>query len=178
MQNYTENERTGVNGIVQRLQNIRGFLNNQSLGEDLLSEQNLDRLFGLLTQFKEIQGNSSNDISLAACLLAKRFLADRFAISNFDAAVKPQGAPGLDIDLVTQDKKHIIGEIKTTTPYSGAKNDLGSNQKDSFYKDFTKLNKTTADHKFFFVTDDHTFDIVKRKYTQKLQGVEIVLLRD
>ena len=178
MSNYTDNERVGVNGIVQRLREARDFLSSQVLDEDLLSEQNLGCLFGLLTHLKKIQGNNSNDISLAACILAKRYLADRFNIGNFDVAAKPQGAPGLDIDLQTQDKdrQRIIGEIKTTVPYSGAKNDLGANQKDSFNNDFKKLNKTAADHKFFFVTDQQTYEIVRQRYADKLQGVTIVLL--
>lgn len=177
MPNYTQKELDGVKGICQRLIDLRDNLNAQVLEENLLSEQNLGCLFGLLTQLKEIQGNSSNDVSLVACLLAKRYLADRFDIGNFDAAAKPQGAPGLDIDLVTSDGIHIIGEIKTTVPYSGARDDLGANQKASFQKDFEKLNKTDADRKFFFVTDDATFEIVNRKYANRyLQGVEIVLL--
>ena len=152
MPNYTENEKTGVSGIVERLKNLLVFLSDQTLDESLESEQDLDRLFGVLAQSKAIQGNSNNDISLTACLLAKRYLAENYDIGNFDAAAKPQGAPGLDIDLITSHGVHIIGEIKTTVPYSGANGDLGANQKKSFEADFAKLAETKADHKFFFVT--------------------------
>lgn len=33
--------------------------------------------------------------------MAKNYLAQRFNIGDFDALAKPQGAPGLDIDLMT-----------------------------------------------------------------------------
>ena len=52
------------------------------------------------------------------------------------------------IDVQTQKGQRIIGEIKTTVPYSGARNDLGAQQKQALMTDFSKLNKATADYKY------------------------------
>lgn len=132
--------------------------------------------FEYLAQVKAIQGNINNDISFIACLMAKDYLVSRFNIGMFDIAAKPQGAPGLDIDLITSEGEHIIAEIKATVPYSGAKNDLGANQRKTFEHDFDKLNRTQAHHKFFFVTDRATFNIVQQKYASQVPGVKVVLL--
>jgi hypothetical protein len=108
--------------------------------------------------------------------MAKNYLAQRFDIKEFDISIKPQGAPGLDIDLKTANDERIIGEIKTTVPYSGAKSDLGAKQKETFKHDFDKLNTTAAHHKFFFVTDRATFEVVQRRYIEQIPGVKVVLL--
>jgi hypothetical protein len=109
--------------------------------------------------------------------MAKAYLIREFGeIDDFDVSAKPQGAPGLDIDIQTRAGKRIIGEIKTTVPYSGARNDLGAQQKDAFQKDFAKLNTTPADYKYFFVTDSATYNIVKRKYASQIPGVQVIHL--
>ena len=138
--------------------------------------EDLDGWFEFIAGFNRLQGNVSIDQSFVATLLAKRYLLDRFPISSFDAADKPQGAPGLDIDIVTDEGQRIIGEIKTTVPYAIERNDLGAQQKTSFRKDFDKLNKEEADRKLFFVTDRDTYDIVRARYAPEIPGVEIVLL--
>jgi len=112
-----------------------------------------------------------------ACLMAKAYLVKEFGeIDGFDVSAKPQGAPGLDIDVQTLKGQRIIGEIKTTVPYSGARNDLGAQQKQALMTDFSKLNKTTADYKYFFVTDSATYNIVKRKYANQIPGVQVIQL--
>lgn len=132
--------------------------------------------FEFIGQIRAIQGNTSNDFSFLACLLAKGYLSKRFEIRDFDAAAKPQAAPGLDVDIITPDGKRVIVEIKTTVPYSGAKNDLGAQQKASFQRDFDKLNRSQADYKFFFITDLKTYNIVQQHYSKLIPGVEIILL--
>jgi hypothetical protein len=127
-----------------------------------------------LAMMKEIQGNTSNDISFVACLMAKEYLYRKLPMKPFDVASKPQGAPGLDLDERTQSNQRVIGEIKTTVPYK--KDDLGAQQRESFKKDFQKLNSERADYKFFFVTEERTFNIIKKKYAQEIPGVTIVLL--
>jgi len=62
------------------------------------------------------------------------FFAARHSIPSFDAAGKPQGAPGLDIDIHTTDGQHIIWEIKTTVPYIGAKTTWAQPKKHHFRK--------------------------------------------
>lgn len=172
MANYTADEQAYLQNAAKRLVQLRDFLNSTNIEEGADAVQ----WFECLAQVKAIQGNTSNTLSFIACLLAKEYLMTRFKIS-FDVATKPQGAPGLDIDLVdTASGKRIIGEIKTTVPYSGAKNDLGAKQKETFKRDFDKLNHTTADYKFFFVTDKASFEVVQRKYASQISGVEVVLL--
>lgn len=173
MTQLTEKEQAYLDLLRLRLKELHNFLNTL----DLDNVDELDWWLDTLREIRIIQGNTSNDLSLIACLLAKRYLSSRHLLLHFDAAAKPQGAPGLDIDIQTEDGQRIIGEIKTTIPYSGAKNDLGANQKASFLKDFEKLNKQDADHKYFFVTDHATFEVVNRKYLQNIPGVEVVLLQ-
>jgi hypothetical protein len=159
--------------LARRLITLRNFLNSLEVKDDIAIEQ----WFEWLAQIKEIQGNSNNDISFTACLMAKAYLIREFGeIDDFDVSAKPQGVPGLDIDIQTRAGKRIIGEIKTTVPYSGARNDLGAQQKDAFQKDFAKLNNTPADYKYFFVTDATTYNIVKHKYAHQIPGVQVIQL--
>ncbi len=131
--------------------------------------------FKYIAKIREIQGNTSNDQSFLATMLAKDYLMQHYDLATYDAAEKPQGAAGLDIDERTQDGKRIIAEIKSTVPYG--KKDLGSAQRTSFQKDFAKLRENEADHKFFFVTDQRTYDIVIKKYkSEEIPDVDVVLL--
>jgi hypothetical protein len=77
-----------------------------------------------LSGIKEIVGNASNDLSLVATLMAKEHLYRMLPMQPFDAALKPQGASGLDIDECTVDGERVVAEIKTTSPYRP--NDLGA----------------------------------------------------
>jgi hypothetical protein len=106
--------------------------------------------------------------------LAKNYLINNHKIKDIDVALKPQSANGLDIDEITEDDKKVIAEIKTIYPY--ADNDFGAAQKNSFRKDFDKLNNTKADYKYLFVTEEKTFKILNRKYTSELKNVKIILL--
>jgi hypothetical protein len=109
--------------------------------------------------------------------MAKRYLTLHEGPSCcFDAAAKAEGAPGLDIDLFTSDRRRIIDEIKTTEPY--LLNDFGAQQKQRFRDDFEKLNKTQADVKYLFVTEVRTHQILLKKYASEIPGVRIVLLGD
>ena len=65
--------------------------------------------------------------------MAKQYLNTNYGIDDFDAAEKPQGAPGLDIDIKTRSGQRIIAEIKTIYPYQS--DDFGAQQKNSFKKD-------------------------------------------
>ncbi len=132
--------------------------------------------FEFIAKIRAIQGNISNDQSFLATILAKAYLTRIFKLAEFDAAEKAQGAPGLDIDVVTETDERIVGEIKTTTPYG--ENDLGAQQKHTFRKDFEKLNAAEARYKFFFVTSRRTFEIVRQRYAAEIPDVEIVLLID
>ncbi len=131
--------------------------------------------FQYLTELKAIQGNSNNDVSFVATVLAKEYLLKRYNVNSFDAAEKPQSAPGIDIDVHLPDGKRLIAELKTTSPYMP--NDLGAQQKATFEKDFIKLANAKADIKLFLVTEQRTFDLMKKpKYQSMLQGISVVLL--
>jgi len=166
-------EVSSIAKIKEKIFRLRSYLMTLDFDSDV-SEIHLSKY---LNQIKTIQGNINNDISLLATLLAKDYLLTRFDLPSLDFAEKPQGAPGLDIDLMTKNGKRVIAEIKSTVPYSGAKNDLGAQQKSSFLKDFEKLNVETADNKFFFVTDKKTYSIVMRKYKNQIPDVEVILLQ-
>lgn len=157
--------------IVERVQRMREFLSEHQTPQLGDSRD----WYSFLAAFKAIQGNLNNDISFVATFMTKEFLCQRFDIHSFDAAGKAQGAPGLDIDVRTEDGLRVIAEIKTTYPYRS--DDLGAQQKASFRRDFGKLNSTDADEKFFFVTEQRTFDLMRReKYKSQVPGVHIVLL--
>lgn len=169
---FTQPEQASLDAIRQKITQLREYLESCHVPRN----DDLDEWFRFLAGFARLQGNISNSQGFLATLLAKRYLQNRFPITQFDAAEKAQGATGLDIDLVTNDGRHIIGEIKTTVPYEIARRDLGAQQKTTFRKDFEKLNTTPADYKFFFVTDTDTYDITLKRYASEIPGVEIILL--
>ncbi|HEV3110492.1 MAG TPA: hypothetical protein VGY99_08350 [Candidatus Binataceae bacterium] len=169
---YTALESEYLNRIRARLVRLRAYLNQMNLNEASQTSE----WYQAVAKMRSIQGNISNDLSFLACLLAKSFLNEHFGVTNFDAAAKPQGAPGLDIDVETPRGERLIAEIKTTVPYTGALNDLGAQQKSSFRKDFAKLNGAQASHKLLFVTDRATFDVLQRRYLGEIPNVRVVLL--
>jgi hypothetical protein len=123
-------------------------------GHDLAASDDPAKWLIYLTGIKNVLGNISNDAGFVATLLVKRYLAQRFGISDFDAAAKAQGAPGVDIEARTADGKTVIGELKTTKPYQPG---FGAAQRTTIIKDLTRLAAATADHRFMFVTDADTF---------------------
>ena len=157
--------------IRRRLERINSFLNEESFPdfEDAIA------WFDYLNKIRIIQGNFSNDMGFVSTLLAKDYLEEVYSLKGFNAADKPQGAPGLDIDVKLPDGKHLVAEIKTTLPYKP--NDLGAQQINTFKKDFKKLRDAIADVKIFFVTEDRTYQLMKLpKYRELLIGVHVVLL--
>ncbi|WP_430789130.1 DUF7662 domain-containing protein [Virgibacillus flavescens] len=161
-----------IDSLSKKVDKVRSFLSN-NMPSDFFNE-NLIEQYESIKGFRRLIGNIDNDLSFLGCLLIKEFLNQRYSISGLNMGLKPQGSPGLDIDETTSDGKRIIGELKTTYPFK--ENDLGSNQKSNFIKDFEKLQHNKADYKYFFVTESKTFDIVQNKYHQHLKGVNLVLL--
>lgn len=127
-----------------------------------------------LSGMKAIVGNSDNDVSLVATILARDWLCAYLPMRWFDAVAKAQNAPGLDVDEQTASGERVVGELKTTEPYKAT--DFGSAQIDSIRKDFVKLNAAEAAHRFFFVTTRRAFEILSRKYSSEIPQVTIVLL--
>ncbi len=167
----TANEQAYLVATTRRIDTLARFLSERP---SPTHEATTREWYTYLSSLKAILGNASNGMSFVATLMAKDYLSHKLPMKSFDAAAKPQGAPGLDIDERTMDGKRVVAEIKTTTPYQGS--DLGAQQKATFKKDFDKLRQVEAEHKFFFVTEQATFEIVKRRYIDQLHGVKVVLL--
>jgi hypothetical protein len=167
----TNAETEYLSGIEGRHRHLRSFLQERAPPTHETTPPEWHRL---LSTMKAIVGNASNDMSFIAALLAKAYLCQALPMRDFDVALKPQGAPGLDIDELTADGRRVVAEIKTTTPYAGT--DLGAQQEAMFAKDFVKLNGALADLKFFFLTDRTAFDLMRRKYHLRIPAVTVVLL--
>lgn len=166
----TDREKHYCSEIADRVSRMREFLKENVLVEP--PEPN--KWHSFLSTLRKIQGNLSNDGSFIAMLLAKQYLHSKLSV-EFDAAEKPQGAPGIDIDIESLDGHRIVAEIKTTVPYKVS--DFGAQQAASFRKDITKLVSSEAKHKFLFVTDSGAFSVLQRdKYIKLMPGVCIVHL--
>lgn len=167
----TDGEKLRCTEIGRKISRLGDFLNDTDLGEPT----DLSTWYKFLSRIEAILGNAHNDISFVATVLARLYLQKRFARFEFDAASKSQSAPGLDIDGRTPHGERIVGEIKTTVPYKIR--DFGAQQKRMMEKDFIKLRKAVALHKFMFVTEKSTFEILcSPKYAEELAGVEIIEL--
>lgn len=167
----TTNESASIQRTMTRLDGLRTFLDEHktpSIGE---SPQ---IWFEYLAEVKSILGNFSNDLSLVSCLMAREYLSKRFSLPMFDAAAKPQGASGLDIDVSTTSGERVIGEIKTTHPYK--RTGFGAAQITALRKDFAKLQLSDADHKFMFVTDAAAFEALWSGFAKELPGIAIICL--
>lgn len=125
-------------------------------------------------RMREIQGNLSNTVSLAAGILARDYLVEHAGAQPYDAVAKAQGAPGLDIEGWSNRGTRIVGEIKTTVAYG--ETDLGAQQRATFLKDFAKLQEADNAERFFFLVDRRTFEIVRHRYSTHLPTVTVVLL--
>ncbi|WP_416825472.1 hypothetical protein [Ectobacillus polymachus] len=170
--NLSNEEMNYIESLSKKMDKVKAFLSEDTSSG--IFEGDLIEQYEAMNSFRRIIGNIDNDLSFLGCLLIKEFLNQRHSFSALNMALKPQGSPGLDVDETTIDGKRIIGELKTTYPYK--QNDLGANQKSNFIKDFEKLQRNVADDKYFFVTECKTFDIVQRKYSQYLKGINLVLL--
>lgn len=158
--------------VRDKLRKVQKILERHDLSEDFVDAR---KCFQLLKRVKDALGNSNNDVSFVATLLAKEYLAGRHAGCALDCAAKSQSAPGLDIDVVVG-KQRIVGEIKTTYPYN--ETDFGAAQLDSFRADFAKLAAAKADAKYLFLTEPEAFDVLSKRYRRELRGVSVVSLLD
>lgn len=166
----TEREIAYCESVADKIQQLRDFLNSNNL----VSPPDPKHWHTFLTTMRSIIGNINNDGSFVASLLAKSFLEKKHGVS-FDAAKKPQGAPGIDVELITDSGESVVAEIKTTVPYQVV--DFGSAQITSLKKDFAKLVAAKAAYKYMLVTDQGAFEILKKeKYTKYMPSVRVVNL--
>ncbi len=130
--------------------------------------------FDIYEKIKDIVGNYHTDLSFLSCQLAKSFLMARHNIPDYEITIQSQTKSGLDIDIVSYEGERIIAEIKNTCAVKS--NDLGAQQKISFYSDWEKLNKSKAHFKYFFLTDNKTYQVVQSKYKKQCLGFCVILL--
>ena len=165
----TSGELARLRETISRVEQIRTFVcRGTPASEDVAT------WFAFLSALKALQGNANNDLSFLSCVLAKGYLVECHGGLLLDVATKPQGAPGLDIDVLTVRGERIVGEVKTVEPYLPT--DFGSQQKEAFRADFKKLQSATAQFKYLFVSSRRAHEVLGRKYAFDLAGVTLVLL--
>ncbi len=186
----------GKDGLYERIKNTVFHLKqlqtymeeNHLTNVDENTDVDLNKLYHLFENIKNVQGNIHNDITRVACLMSKEYLRDEFKekLKDFDVLGSSVNANGFDIKAETEDGKTIIGEVKTTIP-AKKDNTLGSQQHDSVSKDLNGLwdaKKKGEDEikeeliagRFMFVTNKYTSDDINDKYKELLGKISLVLL--
>ena len=169
----TDGEKRELANISGNVQRVRVFFESVAAPP---ADAHPEAWLRYLIEMKRVMGNTSNWLSLTACLLAKEHLDAVLPMAEFDVALKPQGAPGLDIDAMTIHEERVVGEVKTTIPYNQKQQRLGAAQQSSIRKDVAKLLLADAKHKFLFVTDDMTYHAVAHAFATQLGAIQLVLL--
>jgi hypothetical protein len=164
-------ERQVLAGIEDRLNTLQRFMRDSAIPA---ADASAETWFGYLDTLKGTVGNFHQWLSFVSCLLAKRYLLEHHEMWPFDVGIKPQGASGLDIDAETAAGARVIAEIKTTVPYLVTK--LGSAQRTSVLRDIDKLQRTPAEHKYLFVTNDAAAQAIETGFPGQLGGIELVCL--
>ena len=161
-------EAAACDAIKAKDRDLRAFLSSNELAEPIEPGGWLQ----YLTNLKHNLGNLNNNVGFVATLLVKAYLERRFAITDFDAGAKAQGAAGIDIVAKTGDGKMIVGELKTTKPYQPG---FGAQQRTTILKDLNRLARTTADHRLMFVIDADTFQtLCGKNFSSRAPGIEVV----
>jgi hypothetical protein len=153
--------------INEKMDGLKTFFINQDLQ---INENNVKAVLNKLLELKAILKNIDNNIHFLSYFAANSFLKEKHDVEiDLDKAT---GQGGLDIEV-----GDIVGEIKTTSPCGNG--DFGANQKDHIKKDLERLDLSFAKHKYFFVIDEETEQILRRKYSKSYPSVKIVnLLKD
>src|SRR5260370_35531801 len=102
-------ERKALEKISDKLQRAAKILAKYDL---VVESTDARKWYRFLKSVKDVLGNLNNDVSFAATLLAKKYLAREHPNAQFDAAPNSHSAPGLDIDVPTSDGKRSAGEVK------------------------------------------------------------------
>lgn len=139
-------------------------------------EPDLDVVFANFETLRRALGNLDNDLSLLACLRAKRHLAKLHGVLACDVSTKHQNAAGFDIETQTPAGDTIVAEIKTMRPV-GQRGDFGANQAKQVRQDLDRLRRSEAQHKYFCVTDPMAADALRRpRYANDVAGVTVLLV--
>ena len=165
---HTPAEERSYESIHAKDKKLRACLADNHLSDPINAPHWLSYLIGI----KNSLGNINNEVSFIATVLIKHYLEQRFAITNFDAGEKAQGAPGIDIEAKTEDGKTIVGELKTTKPYQP---NFGAAQRTTILKDLKRLAASKADYRFMFVVDADAYKALShRHFASQAPGVEVV----
>lgn len=165
----SKKEEAEIDSIKNKLIEIKKILNTDSL--------DVSKCYNELLKVKSVLGNYNNLISFLACIKAKEYFKSEGFIdeSHEIVADKKQGANGLDFDFLSLKKDRIIGELKTTVPYK--KHNFGAKQKESIAQDLKKLINSEAKFKFYFVTNDITFELISKLMLEKnLNNIKLINL--
>ena len=166
-------EQRYLESVAHRLERLRGFLDAYPIPAP---EQNAAEWFNFLNGIKRLLGNFNQSLDLTAMLLVKEYLTMKHSDVEFNTAGKSQGAPGLDIDVMTRTGQRIVAALKTLAPHH--EHDFGSQQKSAVLRDFAKLAAARAEHKYLFLTAPEAFDVIWRRYRQRVEGVVVVSVAD
>ena len=104
-------------GINKKVERIKQFVLNEKMQ---VIDGDVWQAVIKFMEFKEVVGNTGNDIHYLTLHLANSFLKNKHGLTvDFS---KPPGSAGLDIEL-----EDVVAEIKTTIPHKP--NDFGAHKK-------------------------------------------------
>jgi len=110
----TQGEWDAIQGIADRLTRLQEFLNNNACPD---AGATADDWFTFLASFKAILGNSSSDLGLVSCLMAKDYLSSRFQLVPIESQ---EAAEGKRIDSTAHGHWRTIIASQDTSPTEGA----------------------------------------------------------
>jgi len=109
MTDRTAKEDAYIARIRDKIGALRCMLNERSLPDDNAVPMVWHTY---LAEMKKLSGHANNDQTFVAGLMAKEYLYGRFSMCHYDAALKPMGATGLDIDERTLDGQRVVGRSR------------------------------------------------------------------
>ncbi len=168
----SEHEQRAIAEISQRLSALQQLMRESVIPEVDTAPEDWFRYLAVL---KETVGNFHQWLSFVSCVPAKQYLVEHLDMKPFDVGIKPQGAPGLDIDAETRDSARVIAEIKTTVPYLVTR--FGSEQRNSILRDIEKLQRAPGVHKYLFVTNSAGGHALKDGFRHG-RGLEVLAVDD
>jgi hypothetical protein len=112
------------------------------------------------------------------CLAAKTYLERRYPKVDWErVSVLEKDVNAVGPDLLIEENKRIVAEVKTTEPKSTR--DFGSEQKKNIKKDLDNLSseKYSGFDRYFFVSSSKASHILDNKYKSQYPSVNFVLLK-
>jgi len=169
---WSSGEQRALDALNRKLHALRDILPVEGAGEPA----ELDAVAGNFERLRRALGNLDNDVSLLACLRAKRQLARLHGALECDVSTKHQNAAGVDIETRTPAGDTILAEVKTMRPV-GPGGDFGANQAKQVRQDLERLRRSEARYKYFCVTDPMAVDALRRpRYASDVAGVTVLLV--